>query len=296
MADFPPLNSPRRMPLAIPNPGWLQDHRFLGQAVLPGVWALEQLARTVGRAFPEVALTCCTTVRFEKFLTLPPDIEEIDAVVDLAPLSDGLVEAVLLTRHVAPKSGIARMKPHARACFGLTGPADHDWPPEPLPIDSQRAVCEVAAERLYAEMVPFGDAFQNIIAPVRLEAGGARTRVSGGRLADEGASLQLGSPFPLDAAFHAACAWAQRFRGIVAFPVALQQRLIRRPTRFGQGYEADIRFREEQDENLLFDLDLRDHDGRLYEIVRGLGMRDVSGGRLQPPDWIRTGSNEEVTR
>jgi len=33
----------------------------------------------------------------------------------------------------------------------------------------------------------------------------------------------LGSPFPLDAAMHAACVWGQRFGGIVPFLLALKK-------------------------------------------------------------------------
>lgn len=286
MADLSPLNGPRRVPLAIPNPAWLQDHRFLGQAVLPGVWALEHLARAVEHALSDVALTACREVRFEKFLALPPpDTTAIDAFLELARTSSGEFEAALLTRQVAAKSGIARMKTHARACFARTGEAGEDS--QPAPAVGEDAF-HVTPERLYAEMVPFGRAFQNIVSPVRLDSGGAHAVVSGGDPDTEDASLRLGSPFPLDAAFHAACAWAQRFYGIVAFPVALKQRLIRRRTRCGRHYDADVRFRGEKGDTLLFDLCLRDREGRVCEVIQGLAMRDVSGGALQPPDWIRS--------
>ena len=297
MADFSPLSGPRRIALAISNPAWLQDHRFMGQAVLPGVWALEYLARAVEGVFPEAVLTSCTAVHFDKFLALPPPgIAAVDAVAEIAPLAGGLFETVLLTRHVAPRSGISRMKAHVRACFGLRRRAGHDRRPEPRPVEAPRDVFEVAPERLYAEMVPFGRTFRNVVSPVRLATGGARATVAGGDPKGEDTFLRLGSPFPLDAAFHAACAWAQRYRGIVAFPVALQQRLIHQPTCFGHRYDAEIRFREEEGRDLLFDLYLREGGGRLCEVVRGLVMRDVSGGKLQPPDWIRTGLNDDVTR
>ena len=38
---------------------------------------------------------------------------------------------------------------------------------------------------------------------------------------------------------------------------------------------------------LLFDLWLHDREGRLCEFIQGLTMRDVSGGRLQTPGWVR---------
>ena len=264
----------------------------MGQAVLPGVWALEHLARAVEQMFPGVAPTACTAVRFEKFLELPSsDIPSIDAFVELARISSGEIEAALLTRHVAVKSGIARMKTHARACFGPGDQAGEDLPT--ASTVGADAFC-VSPERLYAEMVPFGTAFQNIVSPVRLDTGGAHAMVSGGDPGTEDTPLRLGSPFALDAAFHAACAWGQRYYGVVAFPVALQQRRVRQRTRCGRPYGADVRFRGDVGDALLFDLCLRDREGRICEVIQGLVMRDVSGGKLQPPDWIcsNTGADD----
>jgi len=38
--------------------------------------------------------------------------------------------------------------------------------------------------------------------------------------------IWLGSPFPLDAAMHAACVWGQRFGGIVPFSCCFEKRVI----------------------------------------------------------------------
>lgn len=288
MEDISALNEPQRVALSIPNPAWLQDHRFQGRAVLPGVYALEQLARTVRKVFPGVPVASCGDIRFDKFLALPgPETASIDTLIELARISDGGITAVLMTRHVAAKSGMSRLIAHARACFGPTASDAVDLPEGPAPGNPQADDFQILPERLYTELVPFGRIFQNIVSPVRIDGGGVRATVSGGALEDEDAPPALGSPFPLDAAFHAACAWAQRFYGIVAFPVCLQQRLIRQPTRYGHCYEAGIRFRGEDGERLLFDLRLDDGEGQPCEIVRGLAMRDVSGGKRRPPDWIR---------
>ena len=40
---------------------------------------------------------------------------------------------------------------------------------------------------------------------------------------------------------------------------------------------------------LIFDIWIYDSGGRLCELAAGVRMRDVSGGRLQPPGWIRGG-------
>jgi hypothetical protein len=205
---------------------------------------------------------------------------------ELVPKPDGGVEAVLLTRHVAAKSGMTRMKAHVRCRFGAAVDGLDTLPPVPAWRAAPAETYTLPAGRLYGELVPFGPAFQNVISPVQLGPEGARAVVAGGPM-EGGRSLQLGSPFPLDAAFHAACAWSQRFFGVVAFPVAMEQRSIRCRTQPGKHYHADIRFREETGGRLLFDLWLHDREGRLCEYTRGLAMRDVSGGRLQAPGWVR---------
>ena len=288
MEDIPAIAGPRRHALAIPNDPVLQDHRFLGQAVLPAVYALEHLARTVGRAFPDAAVTFSEAIQFDKFLALPMvEIADVKAFAEIAAHRDGGIEAVLLTRHVAAKSGMTRMKAHVRCRFGAALDGGDALPPVPAGREAPAETYALPVDRLYAEMVPFGPAFQNVVSPVLLGPDGARAVVSGGATAGDDRLVQLGSPFPLDAAFHAACAWSQRFHGVVAFPVAMEQRWIRHRTQAGKHYHADIRFRGEAGGRLLFDLWLHDREGRLCEYIRGLAMRDVSGGRLQPPGWIR---------
>ncbi|MBC2737859.1 MAG: hypothetical protein HF981_26100 [Desulfobacteraceae bacterium] len=288
MEDIPAIAGPRRHALTIPNDPVLQDHRFLGQAVLPAVYALEHLARTVGRKFPDAAVTFSEAIQFDKFLALPAaGIPDVAVFAELYPKPDGTIETVLLTRHVAAKSGMTRMKAHVRCRFGAAVDGGDALPSVPAGREAPAETYTLPVDRLYAEMVPFGPAFQNVVSPVQLWPDGARAVVSGGATADDGRFVQLGSPFPLDAAFHAACAWAQRFYGVVAFPVAMEQRWIRHRTQSGKQYHADIRFREEVAGRLLFDLWLHDRERRLCECIRGLAMRDVSGGRLRPPGWVR---------
>lgn len=290
MEDISAIAGPRRHALTIPNDSALQDHRFLGQAVLPAVYALEHLARTVGREFPDAAVTFSEAIQFDKFLALPAaDVPDVAVFAEIDPKPDGGVEAVLLTRHVAAKSGMTRMKAHVRCRFGAAVDGGDALPPVPAWQEAPAATFHLPVDRLYAEMVPFGPAFQNVVSPVQLGPEGARAVVAGGLIEGGGRSLQLGSPFPLDAAFHAACAWSQRFFGVVAFPVAMEQRRIRYRTQLGKHYHADIRFRGEAGGLLLFDLWLHDRGGQLYEFIQGLAMRDVSGGRLQPPGWVRCG-------
>ena len=85
--------------------------------------------------------------------------------------------------------------------------------------------------KIYPDLVAFGPFYRNV-AGLHLTPGGAVAEIR--TPADEAgpppAGL-LGSPFALDAAFHVACVWGQRFAGIVAFPVAVDRRRIVAATR-----------------------------------------------------------------
>jgi phosphopantetheinyl transferase len=122
---------------------------------------------------------------------------------------------------------------------------------------------------------------------LRLTADGALALIRAPEVADRQTDLHLGSPFVLDGAFHAACVWSQRFAGVVAFPVGIEQRLIAEPTRPGETYVSRIFPVETESALLSFDIWIVNSEGRFFEKLQGVRMRDVSGGKWQPPDWIR---------
>jgi hypothetical protein len=144
-----------------------------------------------------------------------------------------------------------------------------------------------SAQRLYDELVPFGPAYWNVVGDVRLSPGGASAAVSGGKYPE--ATGPLGSPFPFDAAFHVACAWGQRYRGIVAFPVGFDRREIIVPTRAGETYCCRVLPLPDEGTALRFDLLLTDGDGKPAEVIRGVEMRDITRGRIKPPTWVGEG-------
>jgi len=141
--------------------------------------------------------------------------------------------------------------------------------------------------------VPFLPAYRNL-EELHLSEQGAIALVRGGT-ADAPAE-PLGSPFPLDATFHAACVWGQRYAGIVGFPVHIDARIIRKKTRAGETYLARVTPLSVTDSQLVFDLWIYDAGGEVCEEVRGLRMRDVSGGTLQPPQWIRGSADRSLDR
>ena len=91
---------------------------------------------------------------------------------------------------------------------------------------------------VYRELVIFGEAYQNIVGDLSVSPEGVHAIISGGDYeADEDF---LGSPFPLDAALHAACVWVQRFAGIVCFPVGFEKRIIHQKTKKGENYSGCV--------------------------------------------------------
>jgi hypothetical protein len=156
--------------------------------------------------------------------------------------------------------------------------------PIPEPRTTEPPEMFIPSDRLYAEMVPFAPAFHNLMDGVQLWPEGASAEVS----APDHSTFPgpLGSPFPLDAAFHAACAWSQRYAGIVAFPVGLAVRDVKEPTWPGETYRATVQPVQSDSATLVFDIYLADETGRLRESALGVEMRDVSGGKLAPPGWV----------
>ena len=143
----------------------------------------------------------------------------------------------------------------------------------------------VPAVSIYRELIPFGLSYQNIIGDLSVSKEGALANISGG--SGEADDSFLGSPFVLDATMHAACVWGQRFADIVSFPVGFDQRVIYVPAKKGKSYIARVKPVDASRETLLFDVWIYDEKGTIHESVTGLRMRDVTGGRVRPPSWIR---------
>jgi len=230
---------------------------------------------------------CINEAAFDRFLELPPTGGRIEAWCEMEDLADGCLRAALLTKIPSKSGAITRTKVHAKLVF--YPPVELSRMPDLDLASALDGVCfSVDPGRIYEELVPFGPGFQTICEPLRLTEEGALAVVRAPEGADVQTDLHLGSPFILDGAFHAACVWSQRFAGVVAFPVGIEQRIIAVPTRHGDTYISRI-FPVETDSALLtFDIWIVDTEGRLFEKLKGVRMRDVSGGKVRPPDWIRS--------
>ncbi|HPK53965.1 MAG TPA: polyketide synthase dehydratase domain-containing protein [Smithellaceae bacterium] len=284
MENISRLASFRRYPWVIKIYPYLYDHSLDGKAVFPAAEALITLARAVKTYFPQADIVRMTEAAFPRFLPIPVRAEALEAFVDLAAGNAGEIEAALLTKTGLPEGNIVRTVVHARVKFSRNN--GRQLPECSLfHADKPEGECiDVPAAAVYRELVPFGAAFRNISGVLSVSRAGALARLSGG--AAEADEELLGSPFPFDAVMHAACVWAQRFTGIVPFPVGFAQRIVYKRTKKQMVYLGRI-VPVAAHGALNFSAVISDSQGGICEAIQGIQMQDVSRGRKKPPDWIR---------
>ncbi|HSO20083.1 MAG TPA: polyketide synthase dehydratase domain-containing protein, partial [Desulfosarcina sp.] len=270
------------MPIAVVPPPFFRDHHVQRRPVFPAVEAMERLSDDIRARFPDCDIRRLSELRFDKFLYLD-DAAPVTAVNRVTDNGDGSLRTALATRFTAPGARISRCLEHAAMTLGRPVP-----PPAPPPLERAATLAGVCTavdpERIYTQLVPFGPAYRNISADLLISGDGALARVGSPRPMDPRTDLALGSPYVLDAAFHAACVWCQRYRGCVAFPVFMAQRTILRPTRLDGTYTARVMPVKTDEPPFVFDIFIYDDRGRLCESAGGVAMRDVSGGRNRPPE------------
>lgn len=294
MEDFPKVIESVHLLLDIPIRPYLNDHCFNGQAVLPAVEAMEILAQAVKRFNPATDVTCMSGVTFDKFLYLDPTVDHLSILGDIAVDANGDVKAVLTTKTRSKHALMARVKTHAALAFPR-----HAAPTQDLPLDVASApegVCfPVGRENIYPDLVSFGPFYRNVTG-LHMTHLGAVAEIRNPVIDAAGpvSPNLLGSPFALDAAFHVACAWGQRFAGIVAFPVGVDRRRIHVPTLPAETYFIHVLPVQTDPALLTFDLWIYDREGCLHETCSGVRMRDVSGGKMLPPEWIKKAEPPEA--
>jgi phosphopantetheinyl transferase len=295
MEDLPEVIESVHLPIDIPIRPYLQDHCFNGRTVLPAVEAMEALAQAARRLRPTTDVFCMSDVAFDKFLVLDPAVPHLSAQGDISVDGNGNVKAVLTSKTKSKHAVMARVKTHAV----LTLPRQAPPMPE-LPLDVASApegVCfSVQNNQIYPDLVAFGPFYRNV-ASLHMSQSGAVAEIRNPVVEDAGAanSNLFGSPFALDAAFHVACAWGQRFAGIVAFPVAVDRRHVFVPTLRGEAYFVHVLPVIADPALLVFDLRIYDREGCLREACSGVRMRDVSGGKMRPPEWVRPAESPQAT-
>ena len=278
--------------LAISVPAYLRDHHVGGFVVLPAVEALQTVARSKPATW---GADLCRQERavFHHLLRIDVGAGEIPALHEHARYADGHCLSRLTTLRSGRQMKFTRRMEHVSVWFTLKGreAAEVEAVPPPDPAEAimpEGPTFTVSNSRLYDELVPFGLAYRNVRGDVLLAESGVSATVSGGDFPE--AAGPLGSPFPLDAAMHAACAWGQRYRNRVVFPIGFDRREIIAPTRAGETYPCRITPLPDEGAVLRFDVRLYGRDRRPVEVIRGLKMRDIFGGKRTPPAWVREGA------
>ncbi len=285
MDIVPQINKKTRYPSVIEVSPYLRDHHFEGKVILPAVEMLIALANVFKLNFRQMSMNCLLKASFPRFLFIAPETQHLAVFVDIENVGNENITAVLLTSIKSKKSEMSRTLEHARVEFATDDSAPCPAAPFRVVEKLEGKCVNVPAATIYRELVPFGTAYQNIIRDLAISPEGALAYLSGGNYeADENL---LGSPFPLDAAMHAACVWGQRFSGIVSFPIGFEKRFIYQKTRKGGSYLGRVLPVNIDQESLMFDAWIYDLNGVIYEAISGIKMRDVSRGRLQPPQWIK---------
>jgi hypothetical protein len=272
---------------------YLFDHHSEGRCLLPAVEALIILAGAVKKFFSKADLGRQSRARFPRFLVIPPETRRIETLVKLEPEESGGCTAELLTRVISKSGGIGRHLTHARVEFNSLQ-AGEDFSSETGMVQPSIPEMTIQPSSIYRELIPFGPAYQNIASPAALSREGVWADLSGG--GGPAAEASLGSPFPLDAAFHLACLWGQRFSGIVPFPTGFERRIIHRKTEKGERYSGWVTPTSAASIPLLFDVLIFDQGNTLCEEIHGLQMQDVSQGRLRPPSWLRASPSDGTVR
>lgn len=276
----------RRTAVDIPVAPWFADHFINGRIVLPAVEIMLLLAAEIARTHPGMDIRRMENVRFPKFLEIPAGSTSVTALIEERHGKNGSIRAALLSR--MRYKTVTRLKEHGEIIFSPAREGGGKIISREAAILLSNPVTEVAAEDIYRELVPFGPAYHTLRETLHLAGTFARGTVHAPELpVGDWVRENLGSPFPLDGAFHAACVLGQCVAGFVPFPVELACRVIYKPTRPGVSYLTRVELISRKQDELVFDLSISDGKGEMYEKVAGLRMRDVSGGRIKPPEWVK---------
>ncbi|MEN6317667.1 MAG: hypothetical protein ABFD82_02780 [Syntrophaceae bacterium] len=282
MEDHSQMRERIRLPLVIPIHPYLHDHHFEGKIILPAAEILQRLAGSLREHRPDALVRCMRSASFDRFLQIPEDSAVIEPIHELEVYESGRIHSQLITVSRI-RSTMTRTKVHAVVDFAAVEENGSGLAGDML-SESVGGNFIISSQRLYSDLVPFGPSYQNVRGEIVLSEYGAVARVHA--VECPALSEPLGSPFPFDGALHIACAWGQRYHNIVAFPIGFEERIIASPTIPGETYICRVAPVSFTGEVLRFDIYIHNSTGSLCEAIRGVIMRDVSGGRVKPPGWV----------
>ncbi len=269
-----------RQTVEVPVRPWYRDHFFNGTTIFPAVESMLFLAGVAREIRPDTIISTILKARFLKLLTIPKKIDKLTLIVEYDEENDNSCndfQLRLLSRVQFRK--ISRIKAHVEVAFPNvpgTPPGIPDLPPDkPLWIET---------ERIYQELVPFGPSYRTLKGELQIFGSSCRATLQAQAPGvPHIMEKEIGSPFLLDGAMHAASVLGQCLSDFVPFPVGFAKRFILRPTLAGHEYSTIIVTKSQTKEELLFDLWIIDPEGEICESVTGLRMRDVSKGTIKPP-------------
>jgi hypothetical protein len=266
-----------RISVTVPVLPWFRDHSFNGKVIFPAVETMLLLAKVAAEIKQDVSVTHMSQARFSKLLEIPEGVPEIDILVEYEESTMG-VSCKLLSKMQFKK--ISRIKEHAAICFGSGSETG-----TPLAVQEKDQSDQVIdAKRIYQELVPFGPAYRSITGSLHLRHGTAIANLRAPVVAQkQEMESHIGSPFPLDGAMHAACVLGQCVADFVPFPVAFAERSIHKPTVAGKEYFSVVQLVSQAENELIFNLSIFETNGEPCETVKGLQMRDVTGGFIKVP-------------
>lgn len=265
-----------RIPVSIPVLPWFADHSFNGKIIFPAVETMLLLAEVAKGIVPALPVTYMGQASFSKLLEIPEGATEIAALVEYEETDTGF-SCKLLSKIQFKK--ISRIKEHAALHFTFQ---KQDLSPQPLQ-NREDGDLLIDAAKIYQELVPFGFNYRSIIGTLHLRNATAIARLQAPKLPQkQKMEAVIGSPFPLDGAMHAACVLGQCVADFVPFPVGFAERIIHKPTVAGIEYSSSVQLVSQTENELLFDLSIFAMTGEPCETVKGLRMRDVTGGMIRP--------------
>lgn len=283
MEQLPKIIETRSYPADIEIPGYIKDHNIAGRIVLPAVESCHLLASAINDNLPHSNTCLMTDALFDKFLDISHEEKIKKVIIERDICENGDIVARLLTKKKSKISGITRMITHAAIKFRqgndkyIPENNNHD-------ISCEKNYFKIPCEKIYGDIVPFGPAYQNITGELLLTEKETEARVIAG--SPSTLSGPSGSPFPFDAALQAACVWGQRYRGVIAFPVGFDKRLILKPTIPGEKYKVRVYPVSTNRKTLVFDIMIYNPENSLCEAATGVRIMDISNGRVKPLEWI----------
>ncbi len=264
----------KRLPVTIHVQPWFKDHNFNGKTILAGVETMSLLAAGALTKYPDIDIRIMKDCLFAKFLEIRKQATTMAALVEYEEKSDSRVQAKLLSQVQIGK--MRRIKEHGEIFFPKTSIShlsaykiDHAEPPSPAK--------KIASEHIYRELVPFGPHYHTLQGNLYISELGAWGKLKAPQLPfTDPVQNTIGSPFPLDGAMHAACVLGQQYVDYAPFPVGFKKRVIVRPTQPGAEYTTRVMPVSQSADEQIFNLDIFNTDGEVFETVTGLRMRDVS--------------------